>query len=315
MTSPPEAAPSQPRYVALDALRGGALGAMLLYHLSWDLANFGYIDTQFPSIFGMRLFSHLIAATFLAIAGFSLGLAHAQAIRWRAFFKRFFIIAGAALLVTAATYLSAPGEAIFFGVLHCIAAATLVSALLLRAPAAASLALAGLFFLGPTLIAAPSLNDPAIMWLGLGNLEPQSLDWRPLLPWGGFLFLGLGLAQLDRQRVVLRAAARWRPGPFGQGLAVVGRHTLALYLVHQPIFFAIFMALAQLSASSPSYQSACAKQCENTGAPASRCASVCACIEKTVGSAGRNPKEAQSPGAREERRNLAAIIQACAKAP
>ncbi len=63
------------RIAALDMARGAALVAMFAYHLTWDLADFQYIDARAPFSPQMRLFSHAIACSFLFIAGLSLALA------------------------------------------------------------------------------------------------------------------------------------------------------------------------------------------------------------------------------------------------
>src|SRR5574337_1313668 len=76
------------RVDAVDFARGAALIGMALYHLAWDLADFGFIAPAFPFSPPMRLFSHLVAGAFLALAGVSLALAHPAKIDWRAFWRR-----------------------------------------------------------------------------------------------------------------------------------------------------------------------------------------------------------------------------------
>ena len=128
------------RVDAVDCARGLALIGMGVYHLSWDLADFRLISPLLPFTPPMRLLSHGVASVFLALVGVSLALAHRNGLNIPAFWRRLAIVAGAAALVTAASLVFAPGEGIFFGILHCIAVASLLAAPLVAAPAWASLA-------------------------------------------------------------------------------------------------------------------------------------------------------------------------------
>jgi len=74
MTAPSDETAAR-RLPVVDVARGAALLAMFGYHLTWDLAHFGYVDPQTPFSPEMRLVSHLIASAFLFIAGASLVLA------------------------------------------------------------------------------------------------------------------------------------------------------------------------------------------------------------------------------------------------
>jgi len=109
------------RIVALDAARGTAIVAMAAFHLIWDLGNFGYIDRDFPYSPSVKLFGHAIAIAFLFIVGVSLVVARSRGAGPQAFWRRFFLIAAAAGLVSLGTYIAFPQAFVFFGILHCIA--------------------------------------------------------------------------------------------------------------------------------------------------------------------------------------------------
>ena len=127
------------RIAAIDVARGLALIGMAVYHLSWDLAYFGLAPAGLPFSPQMRIFSHVVASAFLGLAGVSLAIAHRVHPRWRAFFLRLLKIMAAAALVSLGSCLAAPDETIWFGILHCIAAASLLAAPLLSAPPWAAL--------------------------------------------------------------------------------------------------------------------------------------------------------------------------------
>src|ERR1700733_5455720 len=88
------------RIAAIDVARGLALLGMSVYHLSWDLAYFGFAPPNPPYSPGMRVFSHFVAGAFLGLVGVSLAIAHRDGPRWGAFLSRLSIVAGAAALVS-----------------------------------------------------------------------------------------------------------------------------------------------------------------------------------------------------------------------
>ena len=136
----PAAAASRPRLAVIDLIRGVAVVAMIVYHLSWDLLDYGLIDVDVVNDPLLAESSPmLIAGTFLALVGFNLVLAKRNGIRPAAYFRRLAIIAGAAALVSLGTYWFMPDAFVFFGVLHMIAAASVLALPFLRAPVWATL--------------------------------------------------------------------------------------------------------------------------------------------------------------------------------
>ena len=92
------------RIAAIDAARGVALAGMVVYHLIWDFAHFGFVAPTAPFAPATRALSHGVASAFLALVGVSLALAHPHGLRRDAFLRRLALIVGAAALVTAASY-------------------------------------------------------------------------------------------------------------------------------------------------------------------------------------------------------------------
>lgn len=283
----PGAGTPRGRIAALDIARGAALVAMFAYHLTWDLANFDYIDARTPFSPAMRLFSHVIACAFLFIAGLSLALARRDPFDWRAYWKRIALIAGAAALVTAASWFLFPQAIIFFGILHCIAAASLLALPFLFLPWPAALAAGMAAFALPFFVNSPAFDAPALIWTGLGVRVPTSNDFRPLLPWAGALLIGLGVGRATRERGGFDALRTISPaGAPARLLAFGGRHSLAVYLLHQPLFFALLTAsIWVLGPASPvderPFRRACEAQCQTATAGADQCRRSCACIAQT----------------------------------
>ncbi len=135
------------RVIWLDAARGAAVIAMIGYHASWNLAHFGYIPASVMSGPVAIWTARVIAGTFLFLAGFSLALRHAEGFAAAAFFRRLAIVAGCAAAVSAATLFAMPQAPVYFGILHCIASASLLALPFLRWPALVAAAAGALLVL------------------------------------------------------------------------------------------------------------------------------------------------------------------------
>jgi uncharacterized membrane protein len=300
------------RIDAVDCARGLALIGMAVYHLSWDLADFRFASPMLPFTPQMRLLSHTVASVFLALVGVSLALAHHKGLNLRAFWRRLAIVAGAAALVTAGSFVFAPSEPITFGILHCIAAASLIAAPFVTAPAWVSLAMGFGAIAAPVLIRSPLFDPPWLLWLGLGDALPNTLDWRPLLPWAGVVFLGLGVARLPGVLTWLKRADRWRTNSApARAIAFAGRHSLPIYLVHQPVLIGLLSVLTAWGPLAPkadrnAFLASCQHACVAQGRAAEECETGCRCVADAVehsGDAGR--LETLSPERRAELKRLA----------
>lgn len=231
------------RIAALDVARTVALIGMAIYHFTYDLEMFGHIPPGTAVTGFWAMFARLVAGSFLFLAGISLWLAHGNGIRWRGFARRFAMIAGAALLVTIGTRLAMPQTFVFFGILHSIAAASLFGLAFLRLPAAFTLAAAAGVFAISRLPHNASFDVPLFWPLGLSTNAPPAIDYVPLFPWLAPFLAGLALAKLGsaaglRSRLMRNTA----PGPF----TWPGRHSLAIYLIHQPVLIGLVWAATRI---------------------------------------------------------------------
>jgi uncharacterized membrane protein len=306
------ASPRSRRVDAIDCARGLALLGMAIYHLGWDFADFRLAPPMLPFTPGMRLLSHVVASAFLALVGVSLALAHRKGLNLRAFWRRLAIVAGAAALVTAGSLVFAPGEPITFGILHCIAVASLIAAPFVTAPAWASLAMGLAAIAAPWLGRSTLFDPPWLLWLGLGEALPNTLDWRPLLPWAGVVFLGLGAARLPGVLERLTAAKRWRAmSTPARAICFTGRHSLPIYLVHQPILIGLLAALTAWGPLAPKpersgFLAACQRACVAEGRAAEECDTGCRCVADAVERSGDADRLATvTPERRAELKRLA----------
>jgi uncharacterized membrane protein len=249
-TPPPSPSPNHPsaRIDALDLARAAALGAMVLFHLVFDLELFGLVAPGTTMQPGWRWLAYLTAGSFLFLAGASLWLAHGAGIGWRGFWRRLAMIGAAALAITAGTAIAMPDRFIFFGILHAIAAASLLGLLCLRLPAA-GLATLGVGVLTlPQLARFPALDAPWFWWTGLQATGLRSVDYVPLFPWFAPFLFGLATAKLMSRRQLWVPLARWQAPRALSLLGWAGRHSLIIYLVHQPVLIALIWITLQLRA-------------------------------------------------------------------
>jgi uncharacterized membrane protein len=238
---------SQPplaRFGLLDQARGLALVAMIIYHGLWDGFQFGLLIWTPERDAAMRLAAQIIAGSFLTISGLSLALAAATRpeplFQSRSFWKRTAIVAGAAALVSAASFIVLPQAPIYFGILHHIALASVVIALVAPHHTFLAATIAAIVLIANGYIAEPTLNHPASIWLGLGTRTPVTADWVPAFPW-----LAAGLLGFAIGKQVLIPWLRSRPpsdkpgsGP-SDPLTWMGRRSLVIYLIHQPILIGL----------------------------------------------------------------------------
>jgi len=227
------AAPERGRIAALDALRGVGICLMVAYHFAFDLAHFRMIEADFnhdPFWLAARA---LIVTIFLSLVGVSLVLAKRAHRGPQPFWRRVALIAACAILVSIASYVTFPQTFITFGILHAIAVASVLARPLVELPRVALALGAAIIVVGST-VQLPVFDLPWLNWVGMMTNKPATEDYVPLFPWLGVVLIGVaGGAALPRFHRALAGLSRRSPA----WLAWLGRHSLIIYLVHQPLLF------------------------------------------------------------------------------
>jgi len=253
IVTPAANAESKPlqRIGAVDALRGAAICLMIVYHATFDLNWFHIISADFnhdPFWLGFR---DLIVSSFLLLVGVSLVLAQRAGISPRRFWRRVALVGACALLVTVGSYAAFPKTFITFGILHCIVVSSILAWPLVRFPRAALLiglvVIAAGAAIGVTLFDPPWLKGvglfdlPWLNWVGLVTHRPATEDYVPVLPWFGVVLVGISIGGwlMERRAHTLQRISRIAPG----WLTWLGRHSLLVYMVHQPIMIGILRVL------------------------------------------------------------------------
>ncbi len=277
------AAASAGRLHLIDAARGIAIAAMVVYHFSWDLRHFGYIAADVTHDPGWRLFARSIAASFLFIVGVSLVLASRNGFRTGRYLRRLGLIVASAAAITIVTYFVFPDSFVFFGILHHIAVASVLGLAFVNAPIWLVAAAAIASFLAPTYLAGPAFDPPAMVWLGLATFIPRSNDFVPLFPWFGVVLAGIAVARLAHWLPTGLTATAIPSPRMVSPLIWAGRHSLVIYLAHQPILFGLVFLAAQvtppdLARLQPSYVEACTSACIRSEIDAETCRRTCICL-------------------------------------
>jgi uncharacterized membrane protein len=188
----------------------------------------------------------------------------------------------AALAITTITYLATPGAFIFFGILHQIAVASLFGLAFLRVPAWITLVAAALVIAVPHYLRSPLFDHPFLWWVGLSTINPRSNDYVPLFPWFGAVLAGIAATKLAASAGLLTWMANRSPAPLARPLVLAGRHSLAFYLIHQPVLIAcvwLFSQVwpAQVESSQAGFLNACQASCREMR-DTDFCSRYCVCM-------------------------------------
>jgi uncharacterized membrane protein len=315
--SPESVSVARQRWDIIDVARGVAIAAMVTYHCSWDLSFLKLIASDIVAIPAWQWFAKSIAGSFLTLVGVGLVLAHAVGFMRRLFLRRLAKVAGAALVITVATYFAFPDSYIFFGVLHCIAAGSVLALPFLKAPRALTLAVALACLTAPTLFRDPALDAPWLDWLGLGLLEPRTNDYVPILPWLGMILIGVVLGTTLLQSRETLGLARWRArDPLSRALAGAGRRSLAIYLLHQPILLAVLYGVLQVTGPNPTAEAApfmreCEANCRQGDSGQASCRATCGCVVDNFRRNGLWPHVMADDVPDEDQGRVSGVVQQC----
>ena len=231
-------------FEVIDLARGFAILLMFIYHFSYDLDYFGFIQENFACDKFWINFRLVIIAFFLTVMGISLYLASYKGLNKKRFKQRLLLLVVYSLLVSISSWVMFPDAMILFGVLHFIAVASVLGLLFIR------LGIINLF-LGITIILIgqflefPIFNHLYLHWIGLMTQLPVTVDYVPLIPWFGVVLVGMYLGQLLSQRPANSALLQWKSHhPITRLMTLGGRHSLHIYMLHQPLFLGILYIIS-----------------------------------------------------------------------
>ena len=234
------------RYHTIDAIRAAAVISMVLYHLYYDIFCLFGGHPEYCFLTPIYLWERSICITFIVISGVSLNFS-------RHGYRRGLIVAGCAMAVTLVTYVMFPEEAIWFGVLHLLSVSMLLTTAIRPLldklkPIVGMIVFFVLFMLCygiPNghigLFSYPLIRLPAALyqykWLsvvGFLSGDYYSMDYFPILPWVFLFLFGYFLWRFIKEKGLDRYFCKKIPV-----LDFIGRHSLLIYMLHQPILYGI----------------------------------------------------------------------------
>jgi uncharacterized membrane protein len=225
------------RVIGIDVLRGIAILMMISFHFCYDLQYFEFYNFQITSNPFFLNYRLVIVNLFLFIVGVSLYLANQNGINWQKVQKRALILFGASALITVVTYFIFPKSWVYFGVIHFIFVASLAALAFIKHPFLAlvgSIAIAILYF-GGFISMHPLFNYLAdILHLPKYHTE----DLVPFIPWFATVLAGVAFGGFKLFRFL-----DIKENFITSKVALLGKHALLIYLVHQPILFALLYTI------------------------------------------------------------------------
>lgn len=241
------------RFHLIDSLRGLALINMLAFHLCYDIFVVYGGDYGWALLPWIVAWERYICVSFILISGISLNFS-------RHAYRHALIVNACGLLITLVTALALPSQTVWFGILNGIGCSMLLAQAMRRlleridpfAGAAAALLLFAVFYGLPDrylgFFALPLLRLPDVLYsfpplavIGLPAEGFRSSDYFPLFPWFFLFVFGFFIWRIVDKLKAERFFVRGLPP-----LSFCGRHSLLIYMIHQPVLMgicALFFAL------------------------------------------------------------------------
>lgn len=232
----------------IDETRGALIILVIVYHILYDSAVIFKVKELWAVYRTAHIIQPVLPFMFILISGIAFKLSRNN-------IKRGLLLGVVSLAVTAATWLIIPQYTVVFGILHFLAFAHILFGIVQRfvkeiptkvwiVICAACVVLFALTcniqlgYLGIKGLFTAALPDAlfqsdALMALGFHTEDFISADYNPILPWIFLFIIGIFIGKYIQKIPESLKSPHIRP------LAFVGRHTLIIYLAHQPIIYGI----------------------------------------------------------------------------
>jgi uncharacterized membrane protein len=232
------------RFWEIDAVRGIALIRIVIFNWSFALAYLGIYTFSL----GMAL-PGLGASIFIFLVGLSLTLSYNRVKKrkpkeiYKKYFFRGLKIFGYGVLITVITFLTFPNDFVIFGILHLIGVSIILGQFFLKSKSL-NLILGILIIILGFYLNNFSFDFPWLLWLGFAPHQFTTFDYFPILPWFGLTLLGIYFGNIlyknGKRSFKIKDLSNNIVVRF---LALLGRKSLFIYLVHQPILIIILLLL------------------------------------------------------------------------
>ena len=226
----------------IDFLRGLSIILVVGYHLLFDLGEFVGVrtflgfSTDLSSV-AWKMAQNFFAGLFIVLSGTSSTLTRSN-------LRRGLKLLAISFAVTAVTYGFDPSSAVWFGILQLLAVSILIYGWIFEKTRPVTCTVWGAIVLGlgaalPQVSKGLDVRFDWLLPLGIHSPGFMSFDYFPLIPWLGVFLIGATLGK--SVYAFKRSLLPWRmPQTF---VNAAGRHSLLIYIVHQPVILGVLYVL------------------------------------------------------------------------
>ena len=232
------------RISIIDEIRGLLIILVVIYHTYYNLAVIFRYREITETFRVLRFWQPILPLSFIVISGISFSLSRNN-------LARGLKLLAVSLAMSAAVAIFMPSQMIWFGIIHFLAVCNILCSFIGkyidRIPAAVGLIACAVLFVmtynvqfgklgvGEFSIALPDFlyQTDLTMIFGFHTRGFLSSDYNPLLPWFFAFIFGMILGRYAKKLPEFLCKKHIPP------LAFIGRHTLIIYLAHQPIIVGV----------------------------------------------------------------------------
>ena len=238
------------RFWEIDFLRGLAIIMMIVFHLLYDLTYFGGYNLNLHSGFWLY-FARAAATIFIFLVGVSLTLSFSRSEKiqnlrkklYLKYLKRGLRIFSWGLIITLMTWIFLGDGFVLFGILHLIGISIILAYPFLKLRYWNLLLGIAFIALGIHLKNF-TFGFPWLVWLGFMPDHFYTVDYFPIFPWFGVVLIGMFFGNLlypdYTRKFNLYDLSNFN---FIGLFCLLGRYSLVIYLIHQPILIILLYLL------------------------------------------------------------------------
>lgn len=246
--------PDNRRICMLDELRGVAIILMVIYHILYSMAFIFKLEFSYSLLYHATKFQPIIPILFISLCGITCSFSHNN-------LKRGAKLFAVAIIVTIITAVFMPSTTIIFGILHFLGISLIIYSLTekwidklnIYIGAVASLVLyivtyniinRYIGFKSLIYFDLPSqlYNFYPLFIIGLPTAEFSSGDYFPLIPNIFLLLFGIYIGKIIKEK----GAPDFMYKKLCPPLDFLGKHSLVIYVIHQPVIIGVLYVVTRL---------------------------------------------------------------------
>lgn len=235
------------RLIEIDFLRGLAIILMIFYHLFFDINFLEILSLPFVESLGWNIYRDIIAISFLLLVGISLNLSFNKTKNtlnknqiYFKYIKRGLKIFSWGLIITLFTSIFIGQGYVIMGILHLIGISIILSIPFLLTNKNYSLIFGIIVLLIGIFLQFQTCSYNFLIPLGCPTSNFYTIDYFPIFPWFGVILLGLFLGKTFYKENISKFS---HVIPVKAGIHTLGKYSLIIYLLHQPIIIGILLLL------------------------------------------------------------------------